>query len=208
MTDLRYAIRMLAKTPGFTLIVVSLLAVGIAASTVVFSFLDAVLLRPLPVQHSRELVRMVQRIPQAGGSSFPFVYFPYSLYEALAHRSTTLSAVFGEAPEQVVMTEPSPAEQIQVRLVTPEFFTTLGVPALYGRTLIAEDATETSDTPPAVVSYGFWQKRFGSDPLAVGRTITLHGHIFVIVGVMPRQFNGISADTTPEVRVPLRYLPC
>ena len=76
MTDLRYAIRMLAKTPGFTLIVVSLLAVGIAASTVVFSFLDAVLLRPLPVQHSRELVRMVQRIPQAGGSSFPFLYFP------------------------------------------------------------------------------------------------------------------------------------
>ena len=207
MTDLRYAARTLAKTPGFALIVVGLLAAGIAATTVVFSFVDAVLLRPLPVPRSQELVRLVQRIPQAGGTSFAFPYFPHSVYEAMVQRSTTFSAVFGEAPEQVVMSEPAPAEQVQVRLVTPEFFTALGVPALYGRILTAADASEAADAPPAVLSYGFWRKRFGADAHTLGRTMVIHGHPFVIVGVMPPQFNGMSVDTAPDVRIPLRYLP-
>jgi predicted permease len=90
-----------------------------------------------------------------------------------------------------------------VHMATPEFFEVLGVPALFGRPLTSDDATSNSGTPPAVLSYAFWRRRFNGDPAAVGRTLVLHGHAFVIVGVMPRRFNGTSADTAPDVRVPL-----
>src|SRR6266550_4032328 len=199
MSDLRFAVRMLAKSPGFTLVAVALLAVGIGANALIFSVFDAVLWRPLPVRHAEELVRMVQRIPRIGTSST----FHYSFYQALREHSTTLSAVFGEAPIDVAMNQPTPAEQVRVHMATPEFFQVLGVPALFGRTLTNDDATANSANSPAVLSYGFWQRRFNRDPAAVGRTIVLHGHPFVIVGVMPRAFNGTSVDTAPDVRVPL-----
>jgi predicted permease len=199
MSDVRLAVRMLAKSPGFTLVVVVLLAVGVGANALIFSAFDAVLWRRLPVRHPEELVRMVQRIPRIGTSS----NFHYSFYQALRERSTTLAAVFGEAPIDVAMNQPAPAEQVRVHMVTPEFFEVLGVPALYGRTLTSDDAKSHPGTPPAVLSYGFWRRRFNSDPEAVRRTLVLHDHPFVIVGVMPRGFNGTSVDTAPDVRVPL-----
>jgi predicted permease len=199
MSDLRFAVRMLAKSPGFTLIAVALLAVGVGANALIFSAFDAVLWRPLPVRHPEELVRMVQRIPRIGTSSS----FHYSFYQALREHSTTLSAVFGEAPIDVAMNQPAPAEQVRVHMATPEFFEVLGVPALFGRTFTEDDAKANPGTPPAVLSYGFWRRRFNSDPAAVGRTLVLHGHPFAIVGVMPRGFNGTSVDTAPDVRVPL-----
>jgi predicted permease len=199
MSDLRLAARMLAKSRGFTLVAVALLAVGIGTNALIFSIVDAVLWRPLPVQHPNELVRIVQRIPRIGTSS----NFHDSFYRALRERSTRLSAVFGEAPIDVAMNQPSPAEQVRVHLSTPEFFEVLGVSALFGRTLTGEDAKANSGPPAAVLSYGFWRRRFQGDPTAVGRLIVLHGHAFAIVGVMPRAFNGISVDTTPDIRVPL-----
>jgi predicted permease len=198
VSDLRFAVRMLAKSPGFTLVAVALLAVGIGASALIFSAFDAVLWRPLPVRHPEELVRIVQRIPRIGTSS----RFHYSFYQALREHSTTLS-VFGEAPIDVAMNQPAPAEQVRVHMATPEFFEVLGVPALFGRILTEDDAKANPGTPPAVLSYGFWRRRFNGDPEAVGRTILLHGHPFMIVGVMPRAFNGTSVDTAPDVRVPL-----
>src|SRR6267378_3350409 len=199
MSDLRFAVRMLAKSPGFTLVAVALLAIGVGANALIFSAFDAVLWRPLPVRHPEELVRVVQRIPRIGTSSS----FHYSFYQALREHSTTLAAVFGEAPIDVAMNRPLPAEQVRIHMVTPEFFEVLGVPALYGRALTSDDAKSNSGTPPAVLSYGFWRRRFNGDPAAVGRTLVLHGHPFVIVGVMPRGFNGTSVDTAPDVRVPL-----
>jgi predicted permease len=92
-------------------------------------------------------------------------------------------------------------------LVTPEFFETLGVPAMYGRTLTREDAKEAPGAPPAVLSYSFWRRRFNADPAVIGRMITLKKQKFTIAGVMPREFNGISADTSPDVRVPVRTAP-
>src|SRR5262245_14729995 len=203
MSDLRFAVRMLARSPGFTLVAVVLLAVGVGANALIFSIFDAVLWRPLPVDHPEELVRMVKRIPRIGTAST----FHNSFYEALRQRSTTLSGVFAEAAIDVAMNQPTPAEQIRVHLATPGFFEVLGVPALAGRTLTEDDAKGNPGTPPAVLSYGFWRRRFNGDPDAVGRTIVLHGHRFVIVGVMPRAFNGISVDSTPDVRVPLRTFP-
>jgi len=199
VSDIRLAVRMLAKSPAFTLVAVALLAIGVGAAALIFSAFDAILWRPLPVRHPQELVRIVQRIPRIGTSSS----FHYSFYQELRERSTTLAAVFGEAPIDVAMNQPEPAEQIRVHMVTPEFFDALSVPALFGRTLTSDDATSNSGTPPAILSYGFWRRRFNGDPAAVGRTLVLHGHPFVIVGVMPRGFNGTSVDTAPDVRVPL-----
>ena len=176
---------------------------GVGATTTIFSLVNAVLLRPLPVRRPHELVRVVQRTRELGTRSG----FPYAFYEGLVSRATTLAAVFGELDLKVIMSEPSPAEQVHVHLTTDQFFTALGVPALYGRTLDNVDAKQISGTPPAVVSYGFWRKRFGADPRAVGRTIVLKGHPFVIVGVMPRQFSGITIDTSPDLRVPFSELP-
>jgi len=193
---------MLAKTPGFTAVAVGLLAAGIGANAVIFSALDAVVLRPLPVPHPEELVRMVQKSPQLGTRSS----FDYLFYEALRDHSTTLSAVFGEEEWRVAMNEPRPAEQLQVNLVTPEFFSVLGVPALYGRTLMPDDNKNAPGLIPVVLSYGFWRRRFDGGPQAVGQVITLHGHKFLIAGVMPREFNGTAMDTSPDVRVPLRAL--
>src|SRR5213594_3674138 len=178
MNDLRFAVRMLARSRGFAFVAVALLALGIGANAVIFSAFDAILWRPLPVRHAEELVRMVQRIPRIGTTST----FHYSFYQALRDRSTTLSAIFGEAPIDAAMNRPTPAEQVRVHMATPEFFQVLGIPALVGRTLTEDDAKVNSETPPAVLSYDFWRRRFNGDPDAVGRTIVLHGHPFVIVG--------------------------
>jgi predicted permease len=203
MSDLRLALRILARNPGSTALIVGLLALGIGASTVIFSLFDAVLLRQLPVSHPEELVRMVQHLPKFPAPRSSFAY-PY--YEALRDHATTLAA-FAETDEyqRFGMTSPEPAEQITVRGVSPEFFDALGARPLYGRMLKADDAERNSDTPPAVLSYGFWRRRFHGDPSVVeGQTILVNKQRFSIVGVMPRDFNGTSMDTAPEMRIPLR----
>lgn len=204
MAELRYALRALWRSPGFTAAAVGLLALGMGACSVVFSAFDALLLRPLAVRHPEQLVRMVQKIQRLGTRSD----FPHEFYQALRDHATTLSAVFGDLDWGAVMSEPQPAEEVRVALVTPEFFSVLGAQAMLGRALTADDAREDAPgAPPAVLSYGFWRRRFHGDPHALGKTLTLHGHRFAIVGVMPADFNGITADTAPDVRVPERTFP-
>jgi predicted permease len=203
MHDLRIGWRMLSRSRGFTLAAAGLLAAGIGVTTLIFSAVDAILLRPLPVSHPEQLVHLGQRLPRIGFDS----RIPLPAYEALRDRSTTLSAVFGEHEENLAMTEPTPAERIRIHLSTPNFLDDLGVHAVLGRTLIADDAKDNPGDPPAVLSYGFWQRRFNADPKALGKTIRIQGHRFVIVGVLPREFNGFAADTAPDVRLPLRVWP-
>lgn len=186
---------------------VFLLALGSGASTTIFSLFDAALLRPLPLRHPEQLVRMVERLPKPLGIRSDF---PYAYYEALREHSTSFDAVFGETEGygRFRMSEPEPAEEITLRGVTPEFFDALGVRPLLGRLLTSDDATRSFDTPPAVVSYSFWRRRFGDKAeLVRGRTLAINGHRFSIVGVMPRSFHGLSADSGTDVRVPLQAFP-
>jgi predicted permease len=201
MNDLRLAFRMLARNSGSTALIAGLLALGIGASTIIFSLFDAVLLRRLPVSHPEELVRMAQTMPRFPSRSS----FPYPYYEELKSHAQSV-AVFGEAGEyqHFGMTDPAPAEQITVRGVTPDFFAVLGVRPLHGRVLQADDADRRSGLPPAVLSYGFWRRRFQGDPRVVqGQTVLVNKQRFSIVGVMPREFNGLSVDTAPDLRIPL-----
>jgi predicted permease len=203
MTDLRFAARVLAKNRGFTLVAALLLTLGIGANTVMFSALDAVVLRTLPVPNPEQLVRMVRRLPQLGTRS----YLAYAYYEALRDHASTLASVFGYTEDEVAMTDPAPAEQVRVHLATPEFFAALGVPPLYGRILGPADNQPSVGTPAAVLSYSFWRKRFAGDPHAIGRTLALHRHVFRIVGIMPKDFKGTSMDTAPELWVPVAAFP-
>ncbi len=202
--DLRYGFRTLLKSPGFSMLVIGILALGIGATTSIFSLFDAVFLRPLPVRDPGTLVRMVQHRLKNGPASS---YFRFAYYDALREHATTLASVFGETGWYVhfAMSDPEPAEEITVYGVTPEFFSALGVPALHGRVLLPDDANERPGMPPAVLSYGFWQRRFRGDPAVVNKdTLLVNGHRFMIVGVMPPEFNGITVDTAPDVRIPLR----
>ena len=151
---------MLARNPASTLLMVALLALGIGATTAMFTVFDAVLVRSLPVSHPEELVRLVQRRPKLGAYS----NFYYFYYQVLRDHSTTLASVFGESGAgedfRFALTTPGAPEQISVSPVTSEFFRGLGVRALYGRTLTPDDEKSHSDLPPAVLSYAFWKTAF------------------------------------------------
>ncbi|MGH9640200.1 MAG: ABC transporter permease, partial [Bryobacteraceae bacterium] len=179
--------------------------IGIGASTAVFSIVDAVLLRELPVPHPEQLVRMVQHLPRLGDrSAFPYVY-----YEALKQHASTLSAVFAESDMEMrfPVSEPLPVQWVRISVVSPEFFSALGIHPSYGRFFTPAEARNRSQTPPAVLSYRFWHRHFHADLRTIGETMVLNGKHFVIVGVMPRHFNGIAVDTSPAIRIPVSAIP-
>jgi predicted permease len=200
MSDLRGALRTLSNSPGFTAIAALLLAIGIGANAVIFGAMNAILLKPLPARHPEQLVHVVLDIPRVGHRST----FSYGFYQDVLHHAATVSVAFGEEQLQVGMERPAPSEVIRVHPVTPEYFDALNASALIGRALTAADARASDTVPPAVLSYGFWRRRFEGDRSAIGRTLQMHGHDFTIVGVMPRDFNGITVETAPDVSVPLR----
>jgi putative ABC transport system permease protein len=177
-----------------------LFAWGISSGTALLSLVDAVSIRSLEVERPDELVRVVQHDP----TSRTETAFPRPFFEALQARNREFSAIAGELEAQAVLSEPAPAQEIRVSFVTAQFFSLLGVPALYGRVLTRSDDLDPSGTAPAVLSYAFWNTRFRRDPRVLGQSILFNNHPFVIVGVMPRSFHGFSADTTTDVRVPSR----
>lgn len=203
MNDLHLALRGLRKNKGFTFAVSGLLTAGIGVTTLTFSAVDAILLRPLPARHPEQVVHLVQDLPRIGLNS----QIPLPVYEALRDRTATMSAVFGEREFDLDMTEPAPAERIRVHLPTPNYFEVLGVKPLLGRVLVTDDAKANPGDPPVVLSYSFWQRRFQGNPKALGKSLRILGQTFMIVGVLPREFNGFTSDTAPDVRVPLRTWP-
>ena len=199
MNDFRYAARTLRNSPGFTAIVTVLLALGIAANGVIFSAVDAVMLKRLPVREPEHLYRVVTNLPQLGKRSS----MSLELAQALRDRAKFVSEIFGEQEDFSVLRDRGPSEQIRVYSVTPNFFAALGVTARYGRLI------GPGDTDGAVLSYGFFERRFAANPDAIGRSIVLENQRYTgsrrytIVGVLPKTFNGIAIDTGPDVRVPL-----
>lgn len=196
---------MLARHRGSTVLIAGLLALGIGACTVVFSLFDAVYVRSLPVQRPGELVMLAQYYPKLGYRS----ELPYAYYQSLRSHARSILP-FGQTdwPTEFVMSQPRPAEEITLRAVTANYFQALGVSALYGRTLILGDAGRAAETPPAVLSYDFWRRRFGGNPQVVrGQNILINKRYFAVVGVMPLGFNGTSVDTAPDVWIPLRAFP-
>src|SRR5882762_766971 len=165
LQDLRYAVRMLAKNPGFTLIAVLTLALGIGANTVVFSVLNALLLRPLAVERPNELAFLEN---QNGPShSFPN-------YKDLRDRNRTFAGLIGYRIAPMELETHDRADRIWGYLATGNYFDVLGVRPVLGRFFKQSDDLHPGESPYAVLSYKAWQSRFGADPAIVGKTIRIN----------------------------------
>src|SRR5947208_17092685 len=195
---------MLAKNPGFTAVAILTLALGIGANTTMFSLVNALLLRMLPVERPQELV-LLSPVDERGNS----LGFSYPLFEAIRDHNHTLAGIFALSGGPMNVSVDGQAELAPGggQYVSGSYFSTLGVRAVAGRTFTAEDDEVPGQHPVAVISYNYWKRRFARDPSAVGKTIYLNGHPFTVIGVTPPRFFGISTDHSPDVTVPMMMYP-
>ncbi|MGE5648456.1 MAG: ABC transporter permease [Acidobacteriota bacterium] len=196
--DVRYGLRVLRNSPGFTAVAALSLALGIGANTAIFSFVDSVLLKPLRAHEPGRLVSLYQQ-GAADTSYFTPCSYPEFEYHKANSRSFAAMTAYLRVP---VLTRPGgAAESVSGELVSPEYFRVLGLGAAAGRLLGPGDANEAV----AVISHGFWQGRLNGDPQAIGRTLRVGTGTFTIVGVAPEDFRGIVMDwdEPPSVWVPV-----
>ena len=220
--DLRFGLRMLRKNPGFTAIAVLTLALGIGANTAIFSSIDAVMLRPLPVPHPQQLVVFkwdARQWPQTesfyGYSGCPIkasglkepaaegCSFSYPMFEQMQAEKNTFAAVFAFVPaSNLGVSIDGNASFADGELVSGDFFPALGIRAAWGRVLGASD--EGATAPPAVVlSYSYWKRQLGGAPSAVGKSMVVNGIPFTIVGVAPPAFLGLDPGIVHDMWLPL-----
>src|SRR5688572_10120322 len=199
MNDLRIAFRQLLKDPGFSAVVVLTLAIGIGANTAVFSLVNALLLRPLPVKDAAGLLAICYH-EKDGRLTLPNVSFPF--YRAYRDESRSFSPFIGYAPVPVTLLEGEKRENVQVQLVSGNYFTALGVSPTLGRGFsLSEDEVPGRDAV-AVISHECWRGRFGSDPGILGRTVNLSNQTLTIIGVAPAGFRGLYTFVAPEFWTP------
>lgn len=199
--DLRFALRTLFRRPLFSATAVLVLAFGIGANVAIFSVVDTVLLRPLGYEDAERLVRVWESNAEKGWDKV--VASPSNFYDWREQSELFEGmAAYLQDSTGFTLTGGGEAEQVRGGFATPSLFPLLGVAAVEGRTFRPEENWERSERA-AVIAHGFWQRRFGADPTVVGRTVTLDGHPYQIVGVLPRGFEmpGPSSD----VWVPFRW---
>jgi putative ABC transport system permease protein len=198
--DLRYGARMLLKKPGFTLIAVLTLALGIGANTAIFSLIDALLLRPLPGVEDPERLVMVYTSDFSSGRYSSSSYPDYKDFRDQNHILSGLAAFTNSAMH---LSTGGESERVRGGLVTGNYFSVLGVKATMGRTLLPEDDQSLGAHPVAVLSHDLWQRRFGGDQSVVGKSVSLNGYTFTIIGVAPEGFRGTGLQTVLELWVPI-----
>jgi predicted permease len=210
LRDFQYGLRMLRRAPGFATVAVLTLALGIGANTAIFTVINAVMLRMLPVQDPEQLVTIGN---PAHVSSYSMGtprtdIFSYPLYREIRDHNQSFSSLLATSRvDNLQIIIDSAPEKISGRLVTGNYFETLGVNALLGRTFTgAEDRNPGSD-PVVVISYGYWQKRFSGDSSVVGRTVRLKNYPMTIVGVAPPGFFGEVVGVRTDVWVPMMMQP-
>src|SRR5499427_478675 len=178
--DIRYALRMLAKNPAFTAIAVVALALGIGANTAIFSVVNAVLLRPLPFKHPEQVVMLWENAAHLGFPKDTPSPANFLDWQKQAQSFTGMAAMVEKSFNLTGVGEP---ERLEGRRVSANLFDLLGVPALLGRTFVADD--DRPGTHVVLLSHALWQRRFGSDPSVIGRALALNGESYTVVGIMP-----------------------
>ena len=194
--DLRYAVRALRTNRGFTAVAVLTLALGIGATTAIFSLVHAVMLRDLPYADADRLVRVWESNPARGWPTFSASHPNYLDWRAETRALASLAATTGEGFN---LTSPQGAEVLRGTRVTANFLPTLGVPVALGRNFLDEEDRPRGDVRVVLLSDGFWRRRFNADPSIVGRQIPLDDQPYLVIGVLPPAF----AYGTPDVLVPL-----
>ena len=202
MQDLRYGVRTLAKNPSFTLIAMATLALGIGANTAMFSLLDQVVLRLLPVRDPERVV-IVRETGNHYGNSFGPNTISWPMFEDLRDNNQVFSGMFCRFPATVTISGGDRAAQIPAELVSGSYFPILGVGAALGRTIAPDDDAVPDSRPVVVLSYSFWRSYFDGDRSIVGRTINLNSYAMTVIGVAQPGFDGVELGAPAKVFVPI-----
>jgi predicted permease len=206
LLDFRYALRRLRKSPAFTLTVIVTLALGIGANAAVFALFDQVLMRMLPVDRPRELVRFVWTGGFSGSaSSFggdTTNYFSYPMYKDLRDQSQAFSGMLAADKASVGVSWHNQAESKDAEIVSGNYFEVLGLRPAAGRLLNQQDDTAKNANPVVVLSYDYWKTRFAASREVMGQTVLINGHAFTILGVAPEHFDSAIGGYKPGLFIP------
>ncbi len=202
--DIRYALRIFRRSPGFALVAILSLTFGIGANTALFEVVNAVRLRTLPVTNPENLVevRLTSMDSVRGNRNTWFNSVSYPIWREIQARQTALSGLFAWSPASFNLAQGGEARRADGLFVSGEFFPTLGLQPAAGRLLSSED-DRPGCAPRAVLSDGFWRRTYGADPSIVGRTIDLDSHAIEIVGVVAPGFHGLEVGRAFDVALPL-----
>jgi predicted permease len=196
--DARYALRSLRRSPGFAITAILSMALGVGANTIVFSVVNSLLFRPLPVQQSERLLFVNQG--SSSNQSFP-------AYRDLRDRAQTIDGAIAYRLSRIAVGDAQSAEKYWGYLATGNYFDFLGLQPAVGRFFHAEDEKGPNASPFAVLSYDFWQTRFHGDPQIAGQTVRVNAEPYTILGVAPRGFRGTEAAIDPAIWVPMMQQP-
>lgn len=196
--DLRYSFRMLLGSPGFTAVAVLSLAIGIGGNTAIFSLVDRVLIRKLPVEEPDRLV--IAGISSDSGIRTTFTYPDFAEYR---DRNEVFEGLLCHVQRAMTLSQDGLAERVQGLIVSGNYFDVLRVRPALGRGFLPEEDKTRGSHPVVVLGYGLWQRRFAADPALVGKTISLNGYSFTVVGIAPPEFTGTMRGFVPDIYVPI-----
>jgi putative ABC transport system permease protein len=209
--DLRYGFRLLRKSPVFTAVAVITLALGIGANTAIYTLLDQALLRPLPVKDPNQLVLLRHTGRDYGysrTSTFDDLFYSYPMYRDLRDQNSVFSGVIATCwPAQVGVQWHNDPQLAEAELVSGNYFDVLGVQAAIGRLLVPSDDVGQEAHPVAVLSFDYWQRRFGADPHIVSQSVSINGHPFTVIGVTVPGFHSVVSQNDPALFVPMMMKP-
>ena len=210
LEDLRYGLRLLRKAPTFTAVAIVTLAMGIGANTAIFTLLDQALLRSLPVKEPQRLV-LLRYTGRNNGYSYvrtdASLTLSYPMYRDLRDHNSVFSGLIATSWAHVGLQWHNDSQLEDAEMVSGNYFDVLGVRPAIGRLLVASDDVAQDANPVAVLSFAYWQRRFGSDPRIVGQTISINGHPFTVLGVAAPGFHSVVAGDNPAVFVPITMKP-
>ncbi len=206
LRDLKYTFRMLARTPGFTAVALLTLALGIGANTAIFTLLDQVLLRLLPVKDPQQLVLLTMRGSHYG-SNWGGNAISHPMFRDFRDHNEVFSEMFCRFPYTASLTSNGQAELVQLEMVSGAYFPVLGIRPFLGRLFTPDDDRVPSGHPYLVLSFDFWRTRFASDPSIVGKDLLLNNYKMTVVGVAQPGFDGVELGRSPKLFVPIMMQP-
>jgi len=206
VSDIRFALRNLKKAPVFAAVAVVSLALGIGANTAIFTLIDQLILRLLPVKNPSELV-LLDSQGNHYGNNRGANSFSYPMYKDFEASNRVFGGILARVTSPVSMSFHGQTERAAGELVSGSYFKVLGVPAAIGRTIAPDDDTTVLGRPVVVLSYRYWQNRFAGDPSVLNKTMILNGHNFTVIGVSGRGFDGIAPGSVTQLFVPITMKP-
>jgi putative ABC transport system permease protein len=194
--DVRYSVRMLVKNPGYTALALILLAIGIGVNATVYSVLDFLFLRSLPVQEPKQIIRINARREGQGKA------FSYPDYQDIRSQSKSFVGIIAYSRKIAELEQKGEREMIPAEWVSDNYFPVLGIKPAIGQGFQSAEEWNAGEDPPVIISHGLWQRRFGSDPAIAGKTIIINRRSVVVRGVAPSTFPGLGRPMTTEIWLP------